>query len=173
MRVERAVLQAELLQSLLDHQEKTNAAIAENADGEGTGPPVGSLEYYRRRKDNPLYEGSSCTVFQAAYCLMRLRHTDGWTDDGTAQLMFFLQDGVLPHNNELPPYVAEIHLPAMQVCACCRWCLSGRPDPFCVWGQVHSLALTTWVASMSRVWGTVPSSLQAHSAGQSTCCGGC
>ena len=126
LRVERALLQAELLQSLLDQHEKTNAAMADDAEEEGKGPPVGSLEYYRRRKDRPLFEGCSCTVFQAAYCLMRLRHTDGWTDDGTSLVMFFLRDGVLPPNNELPPCVVVFLPPAPYMVASCQVFLSRR-----------------------------------------------
>ena len=130
-RVERAVLQAELLQSLLDQHEKTQAGMVADADEQSKGPPVGSLEYYRRRKDKPLYEGCTCTVFQAAYCLMRLRHTDGWTADGTSIMMFFLRDGVLPPNNELPPYVSSFHPPAMLVLAC-RMCLSSLNADLCL-----------------------------------------
>jgi hypothetical protein len=66
---ERAVLQTELLYAILQQRESEDAARAQLTKE----PKEGTLGWYLMHKDEPIAPGSTCTIFQAAYCLLRLK----------------------------------------------------------------------------------------------------
>jgi hypothetical protein len=96
---ERAVLQTELLYAILQQREAEEAAQAQLSKE----PRDGTLGWYLKHKDDPIAPGSKCTVFQAAYCLLRLKMRGQMTDKSLAALIYFLTGGgALPEKNVMP-----------------------------------------------------------------------
>lgn len=101
-RAERVIFQAELLHSLLKQHEKTAEAQAA-----GSALAQGSMEWYRAHKHEPIAPGSKLTIFEAAYCLLRIKFDGTMTDRSFDDLMYFISEGgVLPEDNQMPQWAA-------------------------------------------------------------------
>ena len=100
--VEEVIHSAELLQALLEQRQATEAAAESDK-----APRPGSMEWYRVNRNEPILEGSQFTIFQAAYCLLRIKANDHWTDNGLATLIRMIcgtgqGPGLLPQQNNMP-----------------------------------------------------------------------
>lgn len=95
---------AEILHALLTQRLEDEAAAELS-----TSPPKGTVRWYRLHKDDPIAPDSSVSIFQAAYCFLRLK-LDGKVPDAVfARLLSFTAGrkdacapGLLPSGNTMP-----------------------------------------------------------------------
>lgn len=90
---ESAILQAELLHSILAQREATERLETEA----GKQPKKGSMEWYRQHKDEVIATGSTVTIFQAAYCCLRIKWEGTMTDRSIGKMICFLSAGGQHH----------------------------------------------------------------------------